>query len=325
MRRPLRRQTRFSISIFEGASPWELGPPGDRSRPHLTVNDVSDLVAELVADPFMVRHRGTWHLFFEALDTHTRKGVICLATSDEPLGSWTYRGTVLREPFHLSYPYVFEWQGQHYMIPETGEASSVRLYRADAFPARWTLAATLLRGDYLDPSPFQFDGRWWMFASVHETSVHLFSAEALEGPWVEHPLSPLIKGDASRVRPGGRVVVQDGKPIRLAQDCSEYYGRQLRAFMVEELTTSTYRERECPQSPILAPDGDGWRSVAMHHADLHQLAPDHWIACVDGAAKPLVWGFEGAPRRSTRQLLAWLSGRESKRRITAPAAWAPTA
>ena len=37
---------------------------------------------------------------------------------------------VLAEPFHLSYPYVFEWQGSHYMIPESGAAKSVRLYRA---------------------------------------------------------------------------------------------------------------------------------------------------------------------------------------------------
>jgi hypothetical protein len=31
--------------------------------------------------------------------------------------SWTYQGVVLREQFHLSYPYVFRWNEEIFLIP----------------------------------------------------------------------------------------------------------------------------------------------------------------------------------------------------------------
>jgi hypothetical protein len=41
--------------------------------------------------------------------TGEQEGEIGLATSEDGL-KWDYKQVVLNEPFHLSYPYVFEWQ-----------------------------------------------------------------------------------------------------------------------------------------------------------------------------------------------------------------------
>src|SRR5918911_245017 len=153
----------WSIGIYAGESPFKLAPSTEIRNPVLSYLDVSDVPAAFVADPFMLRADGHWHMFFEVMNSRSRKGEIALALSRDGL-RWDYRQIVLDEPFHLSYPYVFEWRGEHYMIPETLPQRSVRLYRADPFPTQWTFVKNLIDGEYADPSVFYFKKRWWMFA-----------------------------------------------------------------------------------------------------------------------------------------------------------------
>lgn len=108
----------YSISIYEGGSPLDLRPAAGADNPVLQAADVTDVAAIYVADPFMIRGGGEWHMFFEILPQADEKGVIALASSADGL-KWRYRQVVLDEPFHLSYPYVFEFEGEHYMIPES--------------------------------------------------------------------------------------------------------------------------------------------------------------------------------------------------------------
>jgi hypothetical protein len=76
----------------------------------------------------------------------------------------------------------------------------------------------------------------------------------------------------------------DGRLFRFSQDCTGCYGRQVRAFEIERLDAEGYRERECPESPILIASGAGWNGKCMHHIDAHRLDDGRWIACVDGYA-----------------------------------------
>ena len=276
----------WSIGIYRGSSPLALHPAREAPNPVLTRDDVHDVPACFVADPFMIHERGTWHLFFEVMDWRTGRGEIGLAGSDDAV-HWTYRQIVLAEPFHLSYPCVFRDDDNYYMVPESHEAGEVRLYRAAEFPLRWELATTLIEGEYLvDASPFRNQGRWWMFVDAspereHDT-LRLFGADNLKGPWSEHPASPLIERDPTRARPGGRVTEFDGRLLRFAQNCRPAYGTQLRAFELTELTPTSYRERPVNPDPLLGPSGAGWNACGMHHLDPHEMAPGRWIACLDG-------------------------------------------
>ena len=74
-------------------------------------------------------------MFFEVLRNDRPIGEIGLASSADGR-EWRYDQIVLREAFHLSYPYVFEWQNTIYMIPETLGANAVCLYEADEFPTK---------------------------------------------------------------------------------------------------------------------------------------------------------------------------------------------
>ena len=255
-----------------------------RHNPVLTAAQVTDVPATFVADPFMLRVQQTWSMFFEVMHAQWQRGVIGLATSHDGL-HWRYERVVLQEAFHLSYPYVFAWQGAYYMVPETLEAEAIRVYRAVDFPTTWACAGEVLAGQYADPSLFRADGKWWMLVCStpfeHDT-LCLYYADALLGPWRAHPQNPLIQADAHRARPGGRVTVLGDRIIRYAQDDAPFYGRQVRAFEITTLTTTHYAEREVPESPVLQPSGAGWNAKGMHHIDPHRLDDTHWLASVDG-------------------------------------------
>jgi hypothetical protein len=187
---------------------------------------------------------------------------------------------------------VFAWQGEHYMVPESSRDNCVRLYRAEEFPTRWVRAATLLEGSYNDSTIFRHDNRWWMFTEEspgRNDTLRLFLADELTGPWTQHPKSPLIAGDPHIARPGGRVLQHDGKLYRFTQDDAPTYGISLRAFEIEELTPTAYREHQVPDFHLQG-SGAGWNADGMHHCDTQPFAAGRWIAAVDGHRNELLFG-----------------------------------
>ncbi len=277
----------WSIGIYLGHSLLALRP--GVTNPVMSRNDVSDVTAELVADPFMIEVDNLWFMFFEVMNWKTKKGEIGLATSPDGQ-QWHYQQIVLVEPFHLSYPYVFHKDGEYYMIPEAHQSKSVRLYRAVDFPLHWSFAATLLEGPYfVDTTVFHAKGDWWLFTETsprrrHDT-LRLFHADSLFGPWQEHPKSPVVVDNPVAARPAGRVVIEGNEIIRFAQNCSAVYGADVRAFAVSQLSTSRYKEKQIGENPILIPAGSGWNSHGMHHIDAHKCKDGTWLACVDGWTK----------------------------------------
>jgi hypothetical protein len=171
------------------------------------------------------------------------------------------------------------------MIPECHRAGPVRAYVARDFPRDWRcLDKPLLPLRGADPTVFRDEQWWWLFLCEpngrHDT-LQLFRAPQFTGPWVEHPASPIVKGNSACARPAGRVVPWNGGWVRFTQDCFAVYGHRVRAFSIDRLNTSEYEEHEFTQSPILTGSGTGWQSRQMHHIDAHCVA-DGWIACVDG-------------------------------------------
>jgi hypothetical protein len=272
----------WSIAIYTGVNPLEIKSPEHINNPVLTKADVTDVAAKFVADPFMIRREEGWFMFFEILNRETGRGEIGLARSSDGF-NWNYERIVLREPFHLSYPHVFRHEGNFYIIPESREDQSVRLYRAINFPWEWRLEHTLLKGDFADATIFRHNGLWWLYVLEGMENLRLFHAPALQSQWLEHIKSPLIVSNLKISRPGGRILVMGEKIFRFAQDGVPLYGNCLHAMEVTQIDKAGYEESEVNESPILKANRRGWNAVGMHHADIHQLPGSGWIACVDGA------------------------------------------
>ena len=283
----------YAIGVYSGDSPFSLAPHPEISNPVLTFRDVSDIPADFVADPFMVRENGVWYMFFEVLNRETEQGDIGLASSVDGK-EWKYDRIVLDEPFHLSYPYVFEWEGEYYMVPESKSAFAVTLYKAEKFPREWRPVKTLIKGNFSDPSVFRHNDYWWIFVSETNDILRLFFSDSLQGTWHEHPGSPLVVRDARYARPGGRVIALGDTLLRLTQDCKSEYGLEVNGFLIVELTPEKYSEVSWEGNPVLQGSGKGWNAKRMHHLDAHRIADNLWIAAVDGWRRSVRIGWKGS-------------------------------
>jgi hypothetical protein len=214
------------------------------------------------------------------------RGVIGLATSTDGQ-RWHYERIVLDESFHLSYPNVFKWKDDYYMIPESVAVKSVRLYKARHFPYEWQFIKTLITDRHLvDSQVLHYQGILWLFsASPDNQNLYLFSADHPEGPWSEHPQSPIVRGNGRDARPAGNVLDTGERLIRFSQDSQGYgekYGKAVRGFEIMTLTREEYRERPLEDNPLLKESGSGWNETGMHQVSAVQISHGHWIAAVDG-------------------------------------------
>jgi len=275
---------KWSIGIYTGTSPFDFHSPKTIQNPVLTAADVTDVCANFVADPFMIKYDLLWYMFFEVESSENQgnTGKIGLASSNDGF-IWKYHKIILEEPYHLSYPYVFKYENDYYLIPETRSTRSIQLYRAVDFPFKWKMEKILIKKRrFSDSSIFQYNDKWWIFTDSGNTTLRLYYSDSLSGLWKEHPKSPVIKKNPKIARPGGRVVMfADNFPVRYTQNCYPYYGRQVWAFKITELTQKNYKEEKY-DLPIITASGKGWNRFGMHTIDPHQLNKNEWIACVDG-------------------------------------------
>ena len=277
----------WSIGIYEGDSIQNLKPASNIQNPILQASDINDVNARFVADPFIIKSNGEWYLFFEIYDVNQAKGVIGLATSRD-LKNWKYEKVVLSEEFHLSYPYVFIWNNEYYMLPEKAASGCVSLYKASEFPYKWELVKDLFQGAYVDSSIFRYNNLWWILATekggnnLTNGNLHLFYSEDLLGEWTEHIKSPVVKEDLKIARPGGRVIVDGKDIIRFAQDNTETYGRKVIAFKINELSKEQFEEQELGTVIEESQKNNTWNADGMHTLDVAKQDEIGCIAIVDG-------------------------------------------
>jgi hypothetical protein len=246
-----------------------------------------------LADPFGLWRDGRLHVFVEAYDFRDRKGGIDVFTLDAQLRVLDRR-PALREPWHLSYPYVLEADGQAWMLPEAFRSRRLTLYRAVEFPTRWEPAAAIVLDEVaIDATPVFHDGLWWLFYAPAGSSrdkvsaLHVAYAERLTGPWRPHPGNP-VRYDRASARPGGTPFVQGGVLTLPVQDCSRTYGGAIRPLRIGVLTPDRF---EADAGPPLGPPG----AFGAHADGLHTLAAAGEVTLID--AKRRLLAFPGGRRR----------------------------
>ncbi len=220
------------------------------------------------ADPFVFAREGRTFLFAEAYPYAAGKGHLVCADVGESAAELHFR-TILEKPWHLSYPFVFEWENQIYLSPEGSTHGGVEIYRAAAFPWEWELAHHLLpEWPLVDATFFEHEGRLWLFAGAATPGasdwdeLYAWHAPALDGPWTPHTLNP-IKSDCRSARPGGRPLRLGGRLLRPAQRCERHYGEALAWLEIRTLTPDAFEEVEIA---LWRAEGDG--VSGPHGADL---------------------------------------------------------
>lgn len=244
--KPFQRQEHWQVALRDGAQSFNV-VPDDGNR--------------FYADPFLHRANGKTFLFVEEYPYTDRRGFIAAAeVVDGRLA--TAPVAVLKRPYHLSYPFVFEHEGEFWMIPETGANRSIELYRATEFPWAWELSTVLMEGAVFSDATILFhDGLWWLFVTADwlgastQDELSIFYSETLDGEWKPHRANP-VKSDSRYSRPAGRIVQQDGRLFRPAQNCDRTYGAGIVWFEITALTPTKFNERKIA-------DWDGQAELSM--------------------------------------------------------------
>uniref|UniRef100_A0A5B6ZF53 Glucosamine inositolphosphorylceramide transferase 1 n=1 Tax=Davidia involucrata TaxID=16924 RepID=A0A5B6ZF53_DAVIN len=299
----------WSIGVFYGDSPFSLKPIEtvnvwkDESaawpvaNPVVTCASVSDagFPSNFVADPFLFVQGDILYLFYETKNSITMQGDIGVARSIDKGATWQQLGIALDEDWHLSYPYVFEYNGQIYMMPESSENGELHLYRALNFPLQWTLDKIIMKKPLVDSFIITHDGKYWLFGSDHSGigtkkngQLEIWYSSSPLGPWKPHKKNPIYNTDKSMgARNGGRPFVYNGNLYRTGQDCGKTYGRRLRVFRVEVLTSDEFQEVEVPLGLEEPNKGlNAWNGARFHHLDVQQLSSGEWIGVIDGDRVP---------------------------------------
>ena len=212
----------------------------------------------IVADPFLFVKNEKLYLFYESKGFFS-PGVIMM-TSTVDLKNWSKPIVVLKESFHLSYPWVFEEEGKIYMIPETGSDKSIRLYEAaNDDLTEFKLVKKLLeqskdmvcRIGYGDTSIYKKEGKYYLMTMwQHKEPVNileLYVSDDLQGPYIPHPCSPIAK-DNKIGRDAGCWLELGGKLLRFSQDCVRRYGDNVNVSEITKLSPTEYEEhliQEC--------------------------------------------------------------------------------
>ena len=210
-------------------------PPGDR----------------FWADPHVFFKDDTYYIFIEEYLYKQKKGHISLIEMQQS-GKYTDPIKVLEEPFHLSYPHIFENNGTLFMIPETQQSHSINLYECTDFPTEWKHRETLIDSvDAVDSTILLHKNRWWLFTNIVEpggtenyNELSLFySDNPLSRDWHSHPLNPVIS-DIKSARSAGSIFKQNDRLYRPSQCGNPYYGYGIKLNEIVTLTEKEYQEKE---------------------------------------------------------------------------------
>ena len=117
------------------------------------------------ADPQLVMYDDKSYVFFEEFSNIENKGWISFFTIDG--NGHTKPQKIIEESHHLSYPHIFEFDQEFYMIPESSQKETIDLYKSEEFPLKWKFEKSLMKNvTAVDSTIFHFNKKWWLFSSM---------------------------------------------------------------------------------------------------------------------------------------------------------------
>ena len=202
------------------------------------------------ADPFVVKKDNKNYCFVECFNYAEKKAKINVFELSEK--GYVFLGTALEESFHLSFPFIFEFNNEFYMVPESSKNKDIRLYKCLNFPLKWELQEILIEDiDAADTMIFQKNNKWWMMTNEdplklanHNYQMNIYySDNLLNGEWIAHKNNPIIM-DATKARNAGLLLDEDNV-FRVSQAFGFYkkYGENFSINKIELIDVNSYSEK----------------------------------------------------------------------------------
>lgn len=189
------------------------------------------------ADPLLFFDNGKTWLFVEAFNRTAKKGEIGYFEIID--GKALNFKLVIDTPTHMSYPFVFKFQNEYYMIPETGAAHHIALYKAKVFPSEWVFDKILIDNVvYRDSTVIPGENGHYKVLSYMQEGTNRFNMKntftVFELDMNLKTLSKVSSFNDSKQcnRPAGPCFEYKGKHYRVAQKCNRAYGEAIYVYEI---------------------------------------------------------------------------------------------
>lgn len=236
------------------------------------------------ADPILADHNGKTFLFYEAVNNNHGRIEVAEVLADCSLGEPT---VILEDECHYSYPFVFQWQGSWYMIPESSASNQVRLYRCLDFPVKWELATILLQQQSVDTTVFERDGQLFLLTYLLCPGSERVQPQAYKLARGErNQVTPIEwdNYDELKCRGAGLVFRTGGRDIRPAQSSEENrYGNSVLLYEIRNCDQNYTEELKGELTP------DRITAKGVWFDGLHTYAVSEKYEAIDIRCRAFDW------------------------------------
>lgn len=205
------------------------------------------------ADPFLLSVEDRFlKVLVEEFPYYHKKGVISLLTVDRKNYQLVDRKVILKQPFHLSYPFIFRNPdgSVKWVAPEASQSGNLHRYQMNPQTDMLEEQKVLQPEPCLDSTLLEHNGQYWLFCTKRgpksNRDMFIYFSDCPEGPWMPHPHNPVVQ-DWTKARPAGSFVVIGKNIYRLSQKCDCTYGEVINISRITDLTETDFQEENVKQ------------------------------------------------------------------------------
>ena len=262
---------RIKYLFFEVMNDWQIGISVSSIQSFLTNDEIPRIkwLAQpkdvIWADPFGIQRDDKYYIFYEEYHKVKEYATINCMVLDANLEEID-RKVIIDEGTHSSFPLVFAYSGQYYMLPETFAAGKLVLYIAANFPYEWKQHKVLLNIPCVDGIVFFRDSHWWLLyckSTAKDGNSLFFIRKSVDlfGDWEQCPEHTFHNGPYNS-RPAGEVFEHNKELYRVTQNCTDSYGQSIVINKIIDLSDTGYKEEAVKEMAFNVPGVSGFHTLS---------------------------------------------------------------
>jgi len=211
--------------ILRKKTKWNIGYIRANWKNDFDINKIKKIPNQKnrwFADPFVVKHSKFHYIFFEDYSLKNKKGSISCIKIDKKNKTKYYK-EIIKENFHLSFPFIFKFNKNFFMTPESSENNSIRLYKCIKFPNKWKFFKKIVTGiNCVDPVIFKWKNKWVLIVSKGKNEflynkLYVYTSKnPLSSSWDPLDINPVITSNIFG-RNAGFIKESNKKIYRISQ------------------------------------------------------------------------------------------------------------
>ena len=188
------------------------------------------------ADPILTEWNGRKFLFLEAYDLLWSVGRIAISEWDGE--KFNTPQIIIKKPYHMSYPCVFEYKKILYMIPETCQNRTIELYKMEEdSPYKWKKIQNLMNDViYVDSTVFFNSHTYYVVSYEGGKSGWMTHIFTLDMEQMEIQKIETIVSENNTERPAGKGFEAKGCIFRPVQFNMLRYGEYITVERINSFT-----------------------------------------------------------------------------------------